>query len=268
MSISWIDSHCHLQEHYLPEEGPQALEALRDASEAGVSGLLLVGTDEVTSRQAIRLAADVENGLLGEGLPRVRCSIGLHPHEAEGTSLAWLESMLADRPTGVVGVGEAGLDYHYEHSDRASQRTAFAAQIRLAQANELTLVIHARDAWDDLFDVLNSEGMPKQTILHCFTGGPAEAERCVELGMAVSFSGIISFKNAQDLREAAAVVPLEHLLVETDSPWLAPVPHRGKQNQPAWVPLVGEAVAAARGVEPEVVARATRANAARLLDLA
>ena len=267
MSISWVDSHCHLQEHYLPEEGPQARDALLAASEAGVSGVLVVGTDEVTSRQAIALMTDIEAGLLGEGLPRVRGSIGLHPHEAEGTSLAWLEAMLADRPPGVVGVGEAGLDYHYDHADRASQRQAFAAQIHLAHEHGLTLVIHARDAWDDLFAVLASEGTPRKTILHCFTGGSVEAERCVELGMAVSFSGIVSFKNAEDLRVAAAVVPLGQLLVETDSPWLAPVPHRGKQNQPAWVPVVGEAVAAARGVEPEVVARATTANAARLLDL-
>ncbi len=267
MDLSWVDSHCHLQERYQPEEGPVALEALRAAAEAQVRGVLVVGTDELTSHQAIALAADVASGALGEGLPSVRASIGVHPHEAEGTSLDWLRALLEERPEGLVGVGEAGLDYHYDHSDRAAQRAVFAQQVHLAQDHGLTLVIHARDAWEDLFAVLASEGVPDGCILHCFTGGPAEAERCVELGMAVSFSGIVSFKNAGEIRDAVRAVPLDQLLVETDAPWLAPVPHRGEQNQPAWVPLVGAAVAEARGVDPSVIAEATRATSKRLLDL-
>lgn len=267
MERRWVDSHCHLQERYRPENGPDALDALRAASDAHVSGVLVVGTDEETSRQALALTLDVASGALGEDLPAVRASIGLHPHEAERASLTWLRALLADQPFGLVGVGETGLDYHYDHSDRAIQRAVFAEQIGLAHEHNLTLVIHARDAWEDLFGVLGSEGVPRGCILHCFTGGPAEAERCVELNMAVSFSGIVSFKNAGEVRDAVRVVPLDHLLVETDAPWLAPVPHRGEQNQPAWVPLVGAAVAEAKGVASEVIAEATRSTAQRLLDL-
>ena len=128
-------------------------------------------------------------------------------------------------------------------------------------------MIHARDAWDDLFSVLDSEGVPAETVLHCFTGGPREAERCVELGLTVSFSGIVTFKNAQDIREAAIGVPLDRLLVETDAPFLAPVPHRGATNEPSWVSLVGAAVAAAQGRDPQEVAAATTANAARIFRL-
>ena len=267
MTAAWVDSHCHLQEHYLPEEpGRSAIEALERAARAGVEAVICVGTDEATSRQAVALAAAVADGSLGEGLPAVRAAIGLHPHEAT-SSLDWLDPLLAERATGVVAVGECGLDYHYEHSPRAEQRAAFASQIALAHRHGLTLVIHARDAWDDLFEVLGSEGVPAETVLHCFTGGPSEAARCVAAGMTVSFSGIVTFKNASDLRAAVSEVPLERLLVETDSPWLAPVPHRGAQNEPAWVPLVGEAVAAAGGWTTAEVAAATSATAARLFGL-
>ena len=136
----------------------------------------------------------------------------------------------------LVAVGECGLDYHYDHSPRDAQRTAFAEQIALAQRHGLALVIHARQAWDDLFDVLEAEGVPERTVLHCFTGGPEEARRCLDAGMFVSFSGIVTFKNAVEVREAAALCPLDRLLVETDSPFLAPAPHRGKANEPAFVP--------------------------------
>jgi TatD DNase family protein len=162
----------------------------------------------------------------------------------------------------VVAVGECGLDYFYEHSPRPVQRAAFAAQIALAQAHDLALVIHARDAWDDLFEVLAAEGVPERTILHCFTGGPEEVTRCLEAGMFVSFSGIITFKNASDIREAAALCPLDRLLVETDSPFLAPVPHRGRPNEPALLPLVGATVAEVKGCAVEAVAASTAAAAA------
>ena len=139
----------------------------------------------------------------------------------------------------VVAVGEAGLDYYYDHSPRDVQRAAFAAQIQLAHERRLPLVIHTRDAWDDTFDVLAAEGVPERTIFHCFTGGPDEARRCLDIGAFVSFSGIVTFKNATPIQEAARVVPLDRILVETDAPYLAPVPHRGQPNQPAWVPFVG-----------------------------
>ena len=165
---------------------------------------------------------------------------------------ALLERELAVGDGAVVAVGECGLDYYYEHSPRDAQRAAFAAQIALAHRHDLTLVIHARDAWADLFDVLAAEGVPARTVLHCFTGGVDEVERCLAAGMFVSFSGIVTFKNAADVRAAAERCPLDRLLVETDSPFLAPVPHRGRTNEPSYLPYVGEAIAAVKGCTPHV----------------
>jgi TatD DNase family protein len=167
----------------------------------------------------------------------------------------------------VVAVGECGLDYYYDHSPRELQREAFAAQIELATSLGLALVVHTRDAWDETFDILRSVGVPERWVLHCFTGGPDEARRGLELGAALSFSGIVTFKNAGQIREAAALCPVDRLLVETDSPFLAPVPHRGKTNTPALVPVVGAAVAAVRDVPTGVVEEATWQNAARLFGL-
>jgi TatD DNase family protein len=172
-----------------------------------------------------------------------------------------LAEELAPGDGAVVAVGECGLDYYYEHSPRPVQRTAFAAQIALAHAHSLALVIHARDAWDDLFDVLGAEGVPERTVLHCFTGGPDEMDRCLRAGMFVSFSGIITFKNAGEVRAAAARCPLDRLLVETDAPFLAPVPHRGTVNEPARVAVVGSAVAEIKGLTALELAARTTANA-------
>ena len=166
-----------------------------------------------------------------------------------------LEELLAAAE--VVAVGEAGLDYHYDHSPRAAQRHAFAAQIELAHRHDLPLVIHSRSAWDDTFAVLDRNGTPERTVFHCFTGGPAEAAECLARGALLSFSGIITFDKTDDLRQAAAACPLDRLLVETDSPWLTPVPHRGTPNRPALVPLVGAAVAAAKALAVEEVEAAT-----------
>jgi TatD DNase family protein len=167
----------------------------------------------------------------------------------------------------VVAVGECGLDYFYEHSPRDAQRAAFAAQVALAAAQDLALVVHTRDAWDDTVDILAAEGMPARTVIHCFSGGPDEARRCLDLGAHLSFSGIATFKNADDVRAAAALCPLDRLLVETDAPFLAPVPHRGRPNEPAFVVLVGAAIAAARGVAVGVVEDATWANTEHMFEL-
>ena len=158
-------------------------------------------------------------------------------------------------------MGECGLDYHYDHSPRDVQQAVFRDQIRLAHAHDLPLVIHTREAWDDTFDILDGEGIPERTVFHCFTGGPREARRCLDRGGYLSFSGIVTFKAADDVRAAAELTPLDRLLVETDSPYLAPTPNRGKTNQPGWVPLVGAAVAAAGGHTVEAVAEASWANA-------
>lgn len=224
---------------------------VRAALEAGVSTMVTIGCDADTSRAAIAVAARH---------PEVWATVGLHPHEAQhGT-----EQLLpfVDQPR-VVAIGECGLDYYYEHSDRDSQRRAFAEQIQLAHQHDLTLVVHTRDAWEETLDILDGEGVPTNTVMHCFSGGPDDARRCLDRGMYLSFSGIVTFKNAADLRDAALVCPEDRLLVETDSPYLAPVPHRGRQNQPAFVAVVGTAIAKLRGVEPEHLAAATSHNARR-----
>ncbi len=258
--LSWFDSHCHVQEHYEPDT-----EVLARAAELGVTHMVCVGTDAASSAQALELSASPPLGS-----PRIWATVGLHPHEASrgvDEVAALLDRAMRDGPR-PVAVGECGLDYYYEHSPRGAQRDAFAAQIGLAQRHDLALVIHARDAWDDLFDVLATEGVPDRTVLHCFTGGPTEARRCLDLGLFVSFSGIVTFNNANDVREAATLCPLDRLLVETDSPFLAPAPHRGKRNEPGNVSLVGAFVAELKAVEPSVVASSSRQAAARAFAIA
>ncbi|MGI9645692.1 MAG: TatD family hydrolase [Ilumatobacteraceae bacterium] len=247
---TWIDSHCHVHDPRIPDGTAGAVAA---AQEAGVVTLVTVGCDRDTSLAAIE-AADEHDA--------VRATVGLHPHDA----MQGVDTIvdLLDTP-GIVAVGEAGLDYYYEHSPRDVQRVAFAAQIQLAKERGLPLVIHTRDAWDDTFDVLAAEGVPDGVIFHCFTGGPTEARRCLDLGGHLSFSGIVTFPSATDLQEAAAACPLDRMLVETDSPYLAPVPHRGKKNRPAWVPHVGEFIAERRGLTDDEIAAATSANARAVL---
>jgi TatD DNase family protein len=262
----WFDSHCHVQEEYVggrdsgdPDEAGRPAQAaeveavLARAATAGVDRVICVGTGVATSEQALGVAR--QTAVRGS-VPRAWATVGLHPHEAsEGVDgvAALLARAVSEDDGALVAVGECGLDYYYEHSPRHAQRAAFAAQIALAHAHDLALVIHARDAWADLFDVLDAEGVPERTVLHCFTGGPDEVDRCLRAGMYVSFSGIVTFKNASDVRAAAAQCPLERLLVETDSPFLAPVPHRGRTNEPSYLPLVGEAVAAVKGCRVEEV---------------
>jgi len=183
--------------------------------------------------------------------------VGLHPHEAKH-GVDGLAELLAS--PGVVAVGEAGLDYHYDHSPRDMQKQMFAAQIALAHEHDLPLVIHTREAWSDTFDILDAEGTPERTIFHCFTGGVDEARAGIDRGAYLSFSGIVSFKSAADVQAAAQMCPLDRLLVETDSPYLAPAPHRGKPNRPQWVARVGEVVAELRGVPVADVASATVRN--------
>ena len=246
----WADSHCHLQYEGITED------AIAGAAAAGVGRIICVGTDAPQSEKAI----DVARAHPGT----VWATVGLHPHEA----VQGVDSIVGLLGAGeVVGIGECGLDYHYDHSPRQVQREAFASQIVLAHLHGLALVIHTREAWDDTFAILESEGVPERTVFHCFTGGPTEARRCLDAGASVSFSGIITFKTAGDVREAAAIAPLDRILVETDAPYLTPVPHRGKPNGPAYVALVGAAVAAEKGLAVEEVEAATWANTATLFGL-
>jgi TatD DNase family protein len=255
----WIDSHCHLQDRYRPED-LDATEAVNEAAAAGVTGLVCIGTDPDSSRQAVDLVAAIRRTSDGFG---AWATVGLHPHDASGGPKALqalrelIDSAAAEHPGVVVAVGECGLDYHYDHSPRTEQRQAFEAQIALARALDLTLVVHTRAAWDDTINLLRSGGMPERVVIHCFTGGPPEARRCLDLGAYLSFSGIVTFKGAPEVREAAVLCPGERLLVETDAPFLAPVPHRGKPNRPAWVAIVGEAVAEARGDDPADLAESS-----------
>ena len=273
----WFDSHCHVQEEYLrggaadgpegpggPGETAEVEAVLARAAEAGVARLICIGTGAATSAQALEVARATARS---DVPPRAWASVGLHPHEAsEGVDevAVILARALAEDDGALVAVGECGLDYYYEHSPRDAQRVSFAAQIALAHTHGLALVIHARDAWDDVFDVLDAEGVPERTVLHCFTGGTEEVERCLRAGMYVSFSGIVTFKNAADVRAAVARCPLERLLVETDSPFLAPVPHRGRTNEPSYVPLVGEAIAAIKGCSVDEVRERTASSTAML----
>jgi len=252
MARAWVDSHCHVQ--WVAGGADAALERARDA---GVCGFVVVGTDAASSNEAVEIAARHSD---------VRATVGLHPHEASSLRHEWpMLRELAWAP-GVVAIGETGFDFYYDHSPRDEQEEAFRRQIRLAHELDRALVIHSREAWDDTFRVLAEEQAPPRTVFHCFTGGPAEAERALELGACLSFSGIVSFENADDVRAAAARCPLDRLLVETDAPYLAPAPHRGKENEPAFVGLVGEALAAAVGRPPEEIAAATAATTARMLE--
>ena len=241
MAPSWFDNHCHL--------GDDADQVVARARDGGVAGMVTVGCDLVDSRAAVATASRHDD---------VWATAGVHPHEASG-GVDGLVDLLAHPE--VVAVGEAGLDFHYDHSPRGAQRDAFAAQIGLANAHDLPLVIHTREAWDETFAILDAEGVPARTVFHCFTGGPDEAAEGLARGALLSFSGIVTFRTAEDLRAAAATCPLDRAMVETDSPYLAPVPHRGRPNEPAHVALVGAAVAEAMGRPVDEVAAATTANA-------
>lgn len=245
-ALIWTDNHCHLHDARIPGGARAAVHA---AHEQGVQTMISVGCDAETSRAAIAVA---------EQFPDVWATVGLHPHDAvDGVDSV---AGLLGHPK-VIAVGECGLDYYYEHSPRETQKVAFAQQIQLAHQLQLPLIIHTRDAWTDTFDVLRAEGVPAQTIFHCFTGGASEAGVCLDLGAYLSFSGIVTFKTAVDLQQAAQLCPLERMLVETDSPYLAPLPHRGKPNQPAFVPLVGAFIAQLRQIPVADVAHATTATA-------
>jgi len=240
--LRWTDDHCHL-----PGEG--WADVVVAARAVGVQRMIDIGVDLATSEAALARASGTEG---------VWATSGVHPHEAR-FGVDGLEDLL-DHPS-CVAVGECGFDFHYDHSPRDAQRDVFAAQVALAHRHDLALVIHTREAWEETFAVLDAEGTPARTVFHCFSGGPDEATQCLDRGAYLSFSGIVSFPSASDVREAAERCPIDRLLVETDSPYLAPVPHRGKQNRPAWVPAVGSALAEAAGRSVDEVAVATWDNA-------
>ena len=239
--IEWFDNHCHLPEN--PEE-----EILRARKEL-VVGFVNVGTDLETSRMAKEKAKIFSD---------VWSTAGVHPHEAR-KGIEGIKDLLKD--SNVVAVGEAGLDYHYDHSPREDQNRVFAEHIEMAHTSNLPLVIHTREAWEETFKILDSEGVPESTVFHCFTGGKDEAKECLKRGAYLSFSGIITFKKSELLREAASECPLDRAMIETDSPYLTPVPFRGKKNEPANVVLVGKELANLQDKPLEEIASATTQNA-------
>jgi TatD DNase family protein len=249
-----VDTHCHL--HLLDGTAEEVAAA---ALAEGVGQLVDVGIDLASSRQAAANAAR---------LPRVSASAGVHPHEAaslDGPALEELRALLGGER--VVAVGETGLDYYRDRAPRQVQRAAFAAHVRLARELDKALVVHCRDAWDDVLAILAAEGAPERVVLHCFTGDERVAARALEAGCHLSFSGTVTFRNAPEQRAACKLVPLDRLVLETDSPFLSPHPFRGRPNRPGRVAVTAATVAAVHGVEVEELAAATTATARRAFRL-
>jgi TatD DNase family protein len=251
-----IDSHCHL---YTDELAGDLAAVLARAREAGVSGMICVGAgNDLTAARASVALATTE--------PDVYATVGIHPHDAATISPAdWLELERLAGEARVVGIGESGLDYHYQHSPRELQQVAYRRFIALARASARPIVSHVRDAHADAAEILRQEGADQVGgVIHCFTGDVADARRYLELGQYLSFSGILTFKNAEAIRRAAAFAPADRLLVETDAPFLAPIPFRGRRNEPAYVARTLETLAGLRGISPTEADRLTTENARRL----
>ncbi|TGX56053.1 TatD family deoxyribonuclease [Sphingomonas gei] len=245
------DSHCHLIYKGLGEQQP---EVLARAREAGVVAMLNISTRENEWDDVIAVA---------EREPDVWASVGIHPHEADQHPDIGTARLVerAQHPR-VVGIGESGLDYYYDHSDRDRQRASFRAHLAASRETGLPIIVHTRDAEDDTAQILRDEmgrgAFPG--VIHCFTASSAFADTALELGFYISISGIVTFKNARDLQETAARLPLDRLLIETDAPFLAPVPHRGRTGEPAFVADTCRFLAQLRGEDPEQLAEATRQN--------
>jgi TatD DNase family protein len=250
-----VDSHCHLD---FPDYAGSIADVVARARAAGVGTCLSIGT-QMSRFAAVRAVA--------EAFPDVWCSVGVHPHEAEKELLQDAGPLLAETShPKVVGIGETGLDYYYQHALREPQIQNFHAHIAAARQAGLPLIVHTRDADDDTIAVLEAE-MGKGTftgLIHCFTGTQKLADAALALGFSISVSGIATFKNSGALRDVIKTVPLERLLVETDAPYLAPVPHRGKTNEPAFVTYTAKMLAELKGVSEAELAAATTENFFRL----
>lgn len=245
----WFDSHCHL---HLCDEAGGPTDVIGRARAAGVSAMVTLGTDVATSRRALEIAS-------ADG---VYAGVGMHPTDLEGwspTALATIDGLLGDRRA--VAVGETGLDFHHNGGRGGRQEEAFAAHIDLAKKHDKPLVIHTRDSVGEAIELLGGEGSPRRLVFHCWSGHEAHLRAALEMDAHISFAGNVSFSSAGDLRRLAALVPGERLLVETDSPFLTPVPNRGKPNEPRNVAHVGQAVADARGVSAHLLGELTTRNA-------
>ena len=252
----WFDTHCHL---YQIEDEGSLDDVMGRAAAAGVSDMLTVGVDASSSRRCLELARSWDT---------VHAGAAFHPSEAKGWRDAWADAIdeLLTEPE-VVAVGETGLDLYWDDSYLDDQLRMLARHIELAKKHDKALVLHTRESVTETLEALESRGAPDRTIFHCWSGPRAALERALSLGAYISFAGNVSYRNAPELREAAAAVPADRLLVETDSPYLSPVPKRGRPNEPGFVVHVGEAVAAARGEDVQEVAHRTAANARAVLGL-
>ena len=254
-----IDTHCHLD---VDDFQTDRADVLARARAAGVTTMICIGSgrDVGAARAAVRLAATE---------PDVFAAVGVHPHDvARMTESDWSELAALARAPRVVGVGETGLDYYYNHSPQDAQREAYRRFIALAREVGRPVISHIRDAHEDAFEILDSTGASTLGgVIHCFTGGVAEARRYLALGQDLSFSGILTFKTAEPIRQAAAFAPIDRILVETDAPFLAPVPFRGKRNEPAYVARTLETLANLRGISLDEADRHTTENARRVFRL-
>ena len=250
-----IDSHCHLDMF----EAAERDELIARAAADGVTEMVTIGTRMGQSRQLIELV---------KGRDRIWCAVGVHPNSVGEDTLAEIDAIVAlTRHPKVVAVGESGLDYFYAKAPRSEQQESFRRHIRAARIAALPLVIHARDADDDIATILQEESAadgPFQFLLHCFSSTRGLADAALALGGYISFSGILTFPKSTELREIAAKIPEERLLVETDAPFLAPAPHRGKRNEPAYVAHTARKLAEVRGLSLEALGAVTTANFRRL----
>lgn len=246
-----FDTHVHLNARQFAEDCD---EVIKRAEEAGVSKMVVVGFDEETIPLAMELA---------ETYDHIYAAVGWHPVSAidyEDKHLDWIKS-LSDHPK-VVAIGEMGLDYHWDTSPKAKQEEVFRKQIRLAKELDMPIIIHNRKATDDVIRILQEENAAEVGgIMHCYSATVAEVDACLEMNLYISLAGPVTFKNAKEPKEVAKIVPLDRLLIETDAPYLAPHPYRGKRNEPAYVKLVAEEVASLRGMTYEEVCKITMKNA-------
>lgn len=250
-----VDSHCHLDFDSFDEDRP---ETLNRAFEAGI-GMMVTICTRLSRFEAIKDIAEMDD--------RLYCSVGIHPHQVAEEETATLEGLLsrAAHPK-VVGIGETGLDYYYDSSPRGDQITSFRTHIAAARETGLPLIVHTRDADEDMAEILKDEAGKGAfpCVLHCFSSSRKLAETALDLGFYISCSGIVTFKNAEDLRDIIRDVPLDRLIVETDSPFLAPIPNRGKRNEPSFVVHTAEKVAELKGLEMAEFSRLSTENFFRL----
>lgn len=250
-----IDSHAHLND---PRYDSILDDVIARAQAAGVEGIINIGYDLPSSRRAVELAQ--EYGWM-------YAVVGIHPHDADGVTpeiMVELEALAKEK--GVVAIGETGLDYYYDNSPRDIQRKVFRAQLDLARRLDLPVVIHSREATQDTLEIIK-ENPDNRYLLHCYSQSLESAKIYLDLGCFISFAGPITFKNADKLRKVAAAIPLERLLIETDCPYLAPVPHRGKTNEPAWVKFVAEKLAELHNISLEELIEITNNNTREFFNL-